>query len=587
MDKTKTVDQVGLITSKDLTEITSLFEKDNVVVSPSGMAKDKRVIPGVLSLLRQDSTGECFLRWTSYKYRAEKEKQTNLATRISDFDSYELKIPIKELRSIKKYVPSIGGGTPYIIVQTNSGVAFPPFYFNEGGVKEFLRNFKEHVNLEKSPLDHNLLYLNDLTDPLTRSKNALDVAISFGGQYTNVTSADNYLRDFSMKLLSTFSQVPKIGRRAVNVVMGNGGMNEIGYPENTTNRNSKSVSSTLGNFELLGESRLEGGSFTLPTSERSKPVSPSEWCVSFDSTGNLEATHNYLLQRIFSGGADPSIRAEVWKFLLRYYPWNSTLEERNKIRSAKALEYALYKKQWTSITPEQESHHSKFRHRKQQIEKDVWRTDREHPFFKDKRGVGLQRLSDILTTYCTFNFDLGYAQGMNDLLAPILILMEDEVDTFWCFKGLMDEMAGNFDKDQIGLHKQFIELERLLNIFDPQLHAYLKSADSLNMYFCFRWLLINFKREFSLPDIQVLWEVCWSLQSSRKFHLFIALSILLSQRETILSQNMNFDDLLRLMNDLAGKIDLDKTLQIAQSLYRNFENLDNDVKSNVTDVKPK
>ena len=32
---------------------------------------------------------------------------------------------------------------------------------------------------------------------------------------------------------------------------------------------------------------------------------------------------------------------------------------------------------------------------------------------------------------------LGYLQGMSDLLAPLLMILEDEVDTFWCFTGLM------------------------------------------------------------------------------------------------------------------------------------------------------
>ena len=36
---------------------------------------------------------------------------------------------------------------------------------------------------------------------------------------------------------------------------------------------------------------------------------------------------------------------------------------------------------------------------------------------------------------------LGYVQGMNDLLSPILIVMENEVDAFWCFVGLMDRMV--------------------------------------------------------------------------------------------------------------------------------------------------
>ena len=34
--------------------------------------------------------------------------------------------------------------------------------------------------------------------------------------------------------------------------------------------------------------------------------------------------------------------------------------------------------------------------------------------------------------------------------------------------------------------------------------------ESGNLYFCFRWLLIWFKREFSFPDTCSLWEALWT-----------------------------------------------------------------------------
>jgi hypothetical protein len=40
-----------------------------------------------------------------------------------------------------------------------------------------------------------------------------------------------------------------------------------------------------------------------------------------------------------------------------------------------------------------------------------------------------------------YNFDLGYVQGMSDLLSPILYIMTDEVDAFWCFVGFMDKVV--------------------------------------------------------------------------------------------------------------------------------------------------
>lgn len=50
-------------------------------------------------------------------------------------------------------------------------------------------------------------------------------------------------------------------------------------------------------------------------------------------------------------------------------------------------------------------------------------------------------LNDILMTYVMYNFDLGYVQGMSDLLSPILQLLKNEVDAFWCFVGFMNKLV--------------------------------------------------------------------------------------------------------------------------------------------------
>ena len=43
------------------------------------------------------------------------------------------------------------------------------------------------------------------------------------------------------------------------------------------------------------------------------------------------------------------------------------------------------------------------------------------------------------------NIIAGYVQGMSDLLSPILVLMENEVDAFWCLAGFM-EMVVSLNK---------------------------------------------------------------------------------------------------------------------------------------------
>ena len=64
-------------------------------------------------------------------------------------------------------------------------------------------------------------------------------------------------------------------------------------------------------------------------------------------------------------------------------------------------------------------------------------------------------------TYVMYNFDLGYVQGMSDLLSPILYVMKNEVDAFWCFVGFMDRVASNFEFDQ-GIVDTEIILEKII-----------------------------------------------------------------------------------------------------------------------------
>lgn len=44
-------------------------------------------------------------------------------------------------------------------------------------------------------------------------------------------------------------------------------------------------------------------------------------------------------------------------------------------------------------------------------------------------------------------------------------------------------------------------LASLVQIVDPTLHCFLKDRDCLNYYFCYRWLLIHFKREFPFEQV--------------------------------------------------------------------------------------
>lgn len=299
--------------------------------------------------------------------------------------------------------------------------------------------------------------------------------------------------------------------------------------------------------------------------QRKPSLSSEEWITFLDSEGRIMDS-KALRKIIFYGGVENNLRKEVWRFLLGYYEYDSTFAEREYIDSVKKSEYESLKFQWKSISETQARRFTKFRERKGLIEKDVVRTDRSVSYYEGEDNPNVAILRDILLTYSFYNFDLGYCQGMSDLLSPILFVMRDESVSFWSFVALMERLGSNFSRDQNGIHTQLFALMKLVEILDLPLHNYFGQTDCLNYFFCFRWILIQFKREFAYDEIIQLWEVLWTHYLSEHFHLYISVAILKNHREKIMGEEMDFDTLLKFINGLNGQIDLDAVISNAESL---------------------
>uniref|UniRef100_A0A8C5CRA1 TBC1 domain family member 15 n=1 Tax=Gadus morhua TaxID=8049 RepID=A0A8C5CRA1_GADMO len=314
-------------------------------------------------------------------------------------------------------------------------------------------------------------------------------------------------------------------------------------------------------FEVI--TRVDLG--VRPDVQRGEPLSPEQWGGHQDPEGRV-VNVPHLKQVIFKGGLCHMLRKEVWKFLLGYFPWDSTLEERKAVTRDKTDEYFRMKLQWKSVSEEQERRNSKLRDNRSLIEKDVNRTDRTNRFYEGIDNPGLVLLHDILMTYCMFDFDLGYVQGMSDLLSPLLFVMENEVDAFWCFVSFMDQMHQNFEEQMQGMKTQLVQLSSLLRLLDLNFWNYLESQDSGFLYFCFRWLLIRFKRELSFPDVLRLWEVMWTGLPCQNLHLLVCCSILDSEKQKIMEENYGFNEILKHVNELSMKLDIEEILRKAEAI---------------------
>ncbi|KAJ3573956.1 hypothetical protein NP233_g2081 [Leucocoprinus birnbaumii] len=355
---------------------------------------------------------------------------------------------------------------------------------------------------------------------------------------------------------------------------------------------NESEASSLGIFELLHTT----ANLPTPKSSRNpeKPVNEKE----------VEEFRREVFRR---GISTSNLRKKIWPFLLGVFDWESSAVEREKFWQRKRQEYQEVKDTWCGVPEVFERQDTiEERHR---IDVDCRRTDRTQPLFATPAGTPgesnekkehlrystispnlsdfgaqsptnehIERLGAILLTYNFYEKDLGYVQGMSDLCAPLYVVMDtDEEMTFWCFVSFMERMKKNFLRDQSGMKKQLSTLQQLIEVMDPELFRHLDKTDGLNLFFCFRWVLIAFKREFPFDEVLRLWEVLWTDYYSTQFVLFVALAVLESHRDMILRYLVEFDEILKYCNELSMTIELDTTLAQAEVLFLSFAQLVADI----------
>lgn len=95
------------------------------------------------------------------------------------------------------------------------------------------------------------------------------------------------------------------------------------------------------------------------------------------------------------------------------------------------------------------------------------------------------------------------------------------------------------------MKEQLQHLHTLLAFTEPELSTYLDNHDSGNMFFCFRWLLVWFKRELNQEDVMKLWEVLWTGLPCQNFHLLICLAILETEKRALMDNNYGFTEILK------------------------------------------
>ncbi|XP_036972488.1 small G protein signaling modulator 1 isoform X4 [Acanthopagrus latus] len=206
------------------------------------------------------------------------------------------------------------------------------------------------------------------------------------------------------------------------------------------------------------------------------------------------------------------------------------------------------------------------------IDKDVRRCDRAYWYFTSEN---LDKLRNIMCSYVWQHLDTGYVQGMCDLLAPLLVILDDEVMAFSCFTELMKRMNQNFPHGG-AMDSHFANMRSLIQILDSELFELMQqNGDYTHFYFCYRWFLLDFKREMVYDDVFSLWETIWAAKytSSEHFVLFIALALVEMYRDIILENNMDFTDIIKFFNEMAERHNVPQVLMMARDLVQKVQTL--------------
>ena len=227
----------------------------------------------------------------------------------------------------------------------------------------------------------------------------------------------------------------------------------------------------------------------------------------------------------------------------------------------------------------------------------------------EAENVNVRRLRHVLEAYVLRDPEVGYCQGMSDILSPFVVyfgapasgagafpgawrpvgVADAELLDAWClacFGAFMQEaraLRENFlPEPGNGIGRQLDALRDIVATVDPGVAGTLERAGLDGYFFCYRAVLVLFRRELALEQCVGLWELLWAEDAvTRDMHLFILAALVLEHaRPSKGASPLGMDDLVRRFNDLAGTLDVGTLVAKARKVAKKYR------KKRGTDLRP-
>ena len=133
-------------------------------------------------------------------------------------------------------------------------------------------------------------------------------------------------------------------------------------------------------------------------------------------------------------------------------------------------------------------------------------------YSKHAAAAGLQEgLFGVCKAYALFDEGVGYAQGMNFLIMPLLFNMPEE-EAFCILVRLMNhyKLRDLFIQDMPGLHMRLYQFERLLEDLEPALYCHLHRRGVSSHLYATQWFLTLFAYRFPLQLVLRIYDLIFS-----------------------------------------------------------------------------
>jgi hypothetical protein len=267
---------------------------------------------------------------------------------------------------------------------------------------------------------------------------------------------------------------------------------------------------------------------------------------------------NDILEKIIENGIPNeilSLRPLIWKALIGYLPISDLSKWKEKIIKNSKRYNQLKKENLLNYNNKNLSNEEK--ELLEQIDKDLPRTRGDINFFKlyskkNKKEKNYDIMRRILFIYAKQHPEINYIQGMNEIIAVIYYIFENddnpfminytESDSYYTFEILLEEIKQVFIMDNVNYSQLFISqqitfIKKLLEKIDLELLNHFEKEEIILDSFLIRWLLVLFAQEFHLDTTINFWDRMFTQKNKINFLCYVSVALLINNRDLLIKMD--------------------------------------------------